>query len=101
MKLFLRSKGTRTFSNTPTETPKLNSVSERKFRTLGEMALAMLSRSGLPKIWWAKAYAAAGYVLRRLPTNTANGYMTPLDDIPEESAPSLKYLRVWGVRLMC
>ena len=29
VKMFLRSKGTRTFSNSPTETPELNSVSEK------------------------------------------------------------------------
>ena len=32
-----------------TDTPELNSISERKFRTLGEMTLAMLADSGLPK----------------------------------------------------
>jgi hypothetical protein len=51
VRTYLRQKGTRKFTNTPTDTPELNSVAERKFRTLGEMTLAMLSRSGLPKIW--------------------------------------------------
>ena len=32
-----------------TDTPEQNAVSERKFRTLGEMTLAMLADSGLPK----------------------------------------------------
>jgi hypothetical protein len=42
--MFLRSKRTRKFFNSPTDTPKLNSVSERNFRTLGEMALWLCSR---------------------------------------------------------
>ena len=97
VRLYLKLKGTRKMTNTPTDTPELNSVSERKFRTLGEMALAMLSRSGLPKIWWAKAYKYAEYVLRRLPTNTAQGWMTPLEAIPTGGeAPSLEWLRTWG-----
>jgi len=98
IKLFHSDGGTRKFSNTPTDTPELNSVSERKFRTLGEMALAMLSRSGMPKVWWGKAYMAAQYVLRRMPTNTAPGYMTPLEAVPGGEAPSWKWLRVWGCK---
>ena len=35
-----------------TDTPELNAISERKFRTLGEMTLAMLVDSGLPKSYW-------------------------------------------------
>ena len=98
VKMYLRSKGTRQFTNSPTDTPELNSVSERKFRTLGEMTLAMLSRSGLPTIWWAKAYKAASYVLRRLPTNTAQGWMTPMEALPNGEVPSLEWLRVWGCK---
>jgi hypothetical protein len=92
--MFLHSKGTRTFSNSQRDTLEQNSVSERKFRPLGEMTLAMLSRSGLTKIRWAKAYQAAGYVLRRLPTNTANGYIAPMEAVPGGHAPTLEYLRV-------
>jgi hypothetical protein len=49
----------------------------------------MLSKSGLPKIWWAKAYQAAKYVLQRLPTNTAQGYMTPIEAVLGEQALTL------------
>ena len=98
VRLYLKSKGTRKITNTPTETPELNSVSERKFRTLGEMALAMLSRSGLPIIWWGKAYMAAQYILRRMPTKTSRGFMTPLEAIPHGKPPSWKWLRVWGCK---
>jgi hypothetical protein len=98
IKDFLRSKGTKTFTFTPTDTPQLNSVSERKFRTLGEMALAMLTRSGLPKIWWWKAYQTAEHILRRLPTRTAKGYMTPMEAIPGGETPSWKFMRTWGAK---
>jgi hypothetical protein len=98
VKAYLRLKGTRKFTNTPTDTPELNSISERKFRTLGEMALAMLSRSGMPKVWWGKAYMAAEYILRRMPTKTAQGFMTPLEAIPGGEAPSWQWLKVWGCK---
>ena len=98
VKQALKKKGTRTFTNTPTDTPELNSVSERKFRTLGEMALAMLSRSGLPKIWWWKAYKAAEHVIRRLPTKTAGGFRSPLEAIPGGQPPTWKWLRTWGAK---
>jgi hypothetical protein len=73
-------------------------VSERKFQRLGVMALGMLSRSELLKIWWIKAYQAARYVLRRLPINTAQGYMTPMEADPGGQVPTLEYLRVWGCK---
>jgi hypothetical protein len=98
VRMYLRLKGTRKFSNTPTDTPELNSISERKFRTMGEMGLSMLSRSGLPKLWWGKAYMAAEYILRRMPTKTAKGFMTPLEAMPGGITPSWKWLRVWGCK---
>ena len=41
------------------DTPELNSILERKFRTLGELTLAMLAVSGLPKLFWWDAYVCA------------------------------------------
>jgi hypothetical protein len=98
VRMYLRLKGTRNITNTPTDTPELNAISERKFRTLGEMALALLSRSGLPTVWWGKAYMAAEYITRRMPTNTAGGFMTPLEALPNGVAPSWEWLRVWGCK---
>jgi hypothetical protein len=61
--------GTVTYSST--DTPELNGIAERKYRTAGEMTLTMLIRSGLPKGFWWKAYVAARcYILLRLPTRT-------------------------------
>ena len=42
-----------------TDTSELNAYSERKFRSLGEMCLAMLTDSGLPKSFWWDAYCDA------------------------------------------
>jgi hypothetical protein len=62
-----------------TDTPELNSISERKFRTLGEMTLALLMRSGLPKQYWFDAYLAAVHITLRLPTRTSKGWCTPYE----------------------
>jgi hypothetical protein len=53
-----------------TDTPELNSISERKFRTLGEMTVAMLLGSVMPKQFWFDAYLAAVHITLRLPTRT-------------------------------
>ena len=81
-----------------TDTPELNSVSERKFRTLGEMTLAMLLRSGLSKHFWFDAYLAACHITLRLPTRTYKGWMSPFECCPGGSVPSLGRLRVWGCK---
>ena len=64
-----------------TDTPELNAISERKFRTLGEMTLAMLVESGLPKsfCWW-DAYVAACEITRMMPTRTRRGWMSPSNE---------------------
>ena len=56
----LKSRGA-TYSWTPPDTPELNAVSERKFRTLFERALAMLLRAGLPVVFWRNAYETSVY----------------------------------------
>ena len=40
------------YSWSPTDTPELNGVSERKFKTLGERCLSMILRAGLPTDFW-------------------------------------------------
>ena len=46
-------------------TPEQNGVIERKNRTLQEMARTMLSKSNLPKYFWAKAVNTACYIVNR------------------------------------
>jgi hypothetical protein len=64
---------------TPRNTPELNAVSERKNRTDKEMVKAMLSRSGLPKAFWYKAFEHASYINDRMPTKTIKGDMSPIE----------------------
>jgi hypothetical protein len=79
-----------------TDTPELNSISERKFRTLGEMTLAMLLRSGMPKAFCFEAYIAAVHLTLRLPTMTYRAWMYPHECCPGGTVPSPGRLRVWG-----
>jgi hypothetical protein len=75
----------------------INSVSERKLRTLGEMMLALLMRSGLPKQYWFDAYLAAVHITLRLPTRTRRRWCT-LYECCYGTVPSLGRLRVWGCK---
>ena len=92
----LQKEGSR-YTWTPADTPELNSTSERKWRTLGEMCLSMLLRSGLPTDFWWDAYEAATYIAIRLPTKTVKGYLTPYECVHGE-IPDLSHLRIWGCK---
>lgn len=81
-----------------TDTPELNSISERKFRTLGEMTLAMLTDSGLPKSYWWDAYDTACDVTLMMPTRTYRGWMSPMECVPGGKVPNLARLRRWGCK---
>ncbi len=61
----------------PTDTPELNSTSERDFCTLGERCLSMLLCAGLPVDFWWDAYKMSNYLTVWLPTKMAHGYITP------------------------
>ncbi len=88
-----------TFTWSSTDSPELNATSERRFRTLGERTHAMLTHSGLPKEFWFKAYKAACYITRRLPTKTAFGWMSsPHEAVPGGTVPDLSRLRIWGCK---
>ena len=92
----LQTEGSR-YTWTPADTPELNSTSERKWRTLGEMCLSMLLRSGLPTDFWWDAYETATYIAIRLPTKTVKGYMTPWECVHGD-IPDLSHLRIWGCK---
>ena len=51
-------------------TPEQNGLSERKNRTLLEMARAMLIESNTPRHFWPEAIAASVYLTNRLPSST-------------------------------
>ncbi|CAN0856784.1 Retrovirus-related Pol polyprotein from transposon TNT 1-94 [Linum grandiflorum] len=75
-------------------TPQQNGVSERKNRTVMEMARCMLAEKNLPKSFWAEAVNTAVYLLNRLPTRALK------DQIPIEAwsghKPTVKHLKVFG-----
>jgi hypothetical protein len=55
-----------------------NSIVERNHRTTFESAQAMLNDSGLLPIFWVYASEYATYIYNYLPTETAQGYMSPI-----------------------
>ena len=81
-----------------TDTPELNAVSERKFRTLGEMTLSMLTDSGLPKSFWWDAFVTACDITRMLLTRTHKGWMSPVECVSGGRTPNLSKFRRWGFK---
>ena len=81
-----------------TDSPEQNSVSEREFRTLGEMTLSMLTDSGLSKAMWWDAYVTACHITRMMPTRTYRGWMSPQECVPGGTVPNLSWLRRWGCK---
>ncbi|XP_022717694.1 uncharacterized protein LOC111276161 [Durio zibethinus] len=58
---------------TATYTPQQNGVSERKNRTIMEMARCMLFEKNLSKKFWAETVNTSVYLLNRLPTKALKG----------------------------
>ncbi|KAL0323926.1 UNVERIFIED_CONTAM: Retrovirus-related Pol polyprotein from transposon TNT 1-94 [Sesamum calycinum] len=73
--------------------PQQNGVSERKNRTVMEMARSMLQEKHLPKAFWAEAVYTAVYLLNRCPTKAVQN-MTPIEAWSGKK-PSAKHLRVF------
>jgi hypothetical protein len=84
-------------SHSPRDTPEMNSISERRTRTLKEKMVCMLMRSGLPLPFWWCALKCAAWLLNRLPTRTAQGYITPHEYVYDR-LPNLKWIRTWGCK---
>ena len=78
--------------------PELNSISERTFRTLGEMTLAMLANSGHPKSFWWDAYVTACDIVRMMPTRMHRGWMSPAECVSGGQTANLSRLRRWGCK---
>ncbi|GKC43330.1 zinc finger, CCHC-type containing protein [Tanacetum coccineum] len=68
-------------------------VSERRNRTLLDMARSMMNLTTLAKSFWRYALETAAHILNMVPTKKVD--MTPYE-IWHEKAPKLTYLRVWG-----
>ena len=79
---------------TNTYTPQQNGVSERKNRSLMDMARCLMIQKNLPKALWAEAVNTANYIQNRLPTKALD------QKTPFEAwfgfKPSLAHLKVFG-----
>lgn len=76
-----------------------NGMAERKNRVLLEMARCLLIESKLPSSFWAEAVNTANYIRNRCPTKSLNG-KTP-HAIWYGKAPSVKYFKEFGCKVMC
>ncbi|KAG8495997.1 hypothetical protein CXB51_009246 [Gossypium anomalum] len=79
---------------TNTYTPQQNGVSERKNRSLMDMARCLLFEKNLPKNMWAGAVNTAVHLQNRLPTKALQ-HKTPFEAW-FGFKPSLTHLRVFG-----
>lgn len=75
-------------------TPEQNGRSERKNRTLLDIARCLLIQSGLPDRFWAEAIATANHVKNRTPSKTLNG-KTPYE-LWFDREPNVGYFKVFG-----
>lgn len=71
-----------------------NGVSERKNRTIMEMAKSMMSEKNLPRTFWAEAVYTVVYLLNRLPARLVEG-MTPIE-AGSGSKPFARHLSIFG-----
>ncbi|GKV21544.1 hypothetical protein SLEP1_g31514 [Rubroshorea leprosula] len=75
-------------------TAVIQTKTERKNRTVMEMARCMLAEKKLPKCFWAEAVYTAVYLLNGLPTKAVKG-ITPIEAWYGQK-PSADQLRVFG-----
>lgn len=71
--------------------PEQNGVSERKNRSLLDVAHCLLIQSSLPSKFWAEAANTANYIRNRCPTKSLNG-ITP-DEIWDGKASDVSHFQ--------
>lgn len=54
---------------TPPNTPEYNSIIEKRFHLIFQIARTLLHQSGLPQKFWAEAIRLATYIVNRMPTS--------------------------------
>ena len=64
---FLATHGISHFT-TPPHTPEHNGLAERRHRHIVETGLSLLSHASMPRSYWTYAFAAAVYLINRMPT---------------------------------
>ncbi|KAB2625790.1 hypothetical protein D8674_017450 [Pyrus ussuriensis x Pyrus communis] len=75
-------------------TPQQNGVSERKNRTVVEMAKTMLHEKGMPYQFWAEAVHTVVYLLNRCPTKALDK-KTPFESYNGRK-PGIAHLKIFG-----
>ena len=86
-------------------TPEYNAIIERFWRTLNEMATALLLSSGLPDTFWEDAMVWALFVYNRIlptrkPTSENEPWVTPQEAFYKNGPPSLKHLKKFGAKVI-
>src|SRR4051812_14874508 len=71
----------------------MNGVSERRNRTLKDMARSMISHSTLPESLWGEALKTTAYILNRVPIKTT--VKTPYE-LWTGRKPALGHFHIWG-----
>ncbi|KAF0708817.1 hypothetical protein AaE_013080 [Aphanomyces astaci] len=71
-----------------------NGIAERSHRTVMEMAMSMMARSGLARRWWGEAVNTAIFIQNRIVHNTKDS-MTPIEEMTGHK-PNLANLKVFG-----
>ena len=79
------------------ETPEQNGVSERNWRTIMNMARAMLKGTDLARHWWGQTLATATYLKNRTLVANGNG-RTPYELFYGEK-PSLQNIKTFGCKV--
>ncbi|KAA3483180.1 Retrovirus-related Pol polyprotein from transposon TNT 1-94 [Gossypium australe] len=75
-------------------TPQQNGVSERKNRTIIEMARCLLFEKDLPKVFWAEAVNTLVYLLNLLPTRVLVGHIMKCGMYQSSSSKGYKLYNV-------
>ena len=96
MKAYLQSHGISHLTSPP-HTPEHNGAAERKHRHVVETGLTLMSQASMPKTYWPFAFAAAIYLINRLPTPNLE-YQSPYEKLFQK-APNYNRLRVFGCPL--
>lgn len=78
--------------------PEQNGISERRNRTIVEMARCLLLQSGLPRFLWGEAVNTANYLRNRCPSKSLNG-KTPYE-MWKDQAPDVSQLCEFGCRVL-
>ena len=79
-------------------TPEQNGVAERAWRTIAEMARAMLKEKSLDPSWWGRAFITAAYIRNRCLSSALPDGVTPYERFTGQK-PDLSNIHVFGCKV--